>query len=111
MTTRKSRGGGRPARDVAVRHIGVEFPPAEIADRILAPVDDGRVKTITDRMIALVQLALENEPAIPAQARQEELPMTAEQSPEKAKPPFARQLRGGFRSSYKPPRKEEVCLL
>ncbi|MDF3310894.1 MULTISPECIES: hypothetical protein [Rhodococcus] len=74
MTTRKSRGG-RPARDVAVRHIGVEFP-AEIADRILAPVDDGRVKTITDRMIALIQLALENEPAIPAQARQEELPMT-----------------------------------
>ncbi|RZL74545.1 MAG: hypothetical protein EOP32_33685 [Rhodococcus sp. (in: high G+C Gram-positive bacteria)] len=55
--------------------LGVEFP-AEIADRILAPVDDGRVKTITDRMIALVQLALENEPAIPAQARQEELPMT-----------------------------------
>lgn len=69
------KSGRAPARDVAVRHIGVEFP-AEIADRILAPVDDGRVKTITDRMIALVQLALENEPAIPAQARQEELPMT-----------------------------------
>jgi hypothetical protein len=79
MTNRKGRVG-RPPRDVPVRHIGVEFP-LDVADRILAPVDDGRVKTITDRMIELVKLGLEHEAAMAAPvAEPDELSAPAEPS-------------------------------